>query len=310
MTLSTVAGCTSPEPSAPARSSSSAASPRTRPATSRGSPRRTSLRRLAARARGGPDDFIFSGYKERLEALGSGINEVLQVEQYIPHKVYADGYIDTSRGQGLHGPRPAFQRSACDRRPAPETCVINPTGGCADPRRGSHEGDPERDQRLPREPPARRVRRHLRERRTVQRDRNRGGYVFTVGDIANDWEDQADPRGGSRERQHLVGERDPQRDRVPAGRLKRLAGEASDGPRQRRPPQRLPDRHADLSSSTAHGKVFADDRRPARDPASRAGPPRLEAEGLGHKDNAVKSEFIAASIRPGFGLERESSARD
>jgi enamine deaminase RidA (YjgF/YER057c/UK114 family) len=46
---------------------------------------------------------------------------------------------------------------------------------------------------------------------------------------------------------------------------------------------------------------------PARSviPVRGLGQPRIEAKGLGHKDNAVKTEFLCQSIRPGYGLERE-----
>src|SRR4051794_14899249 len=45
--------------------------------------------------------YLFSRYKQLLEEHGSTINDVLQVEQFIAHKVHADGYLSVSRGDGF-----------------------------------------------------------------------------------------------------------------------------------------------------------------------------------------------------------------
>src|SRR3954451_13584204 len=72
--------------------------------------------------------FIYGRLASELSAVGSSINDVLQVEQFIPHKLYADGYLNTSRGPGaMERGRPASAVVATgDLRPA--GVVVDPTG--------------------------------------------------------------------------------------------------------------------------------------------------------------------------------------
>lgn len=52
--------------------------------------------------------YVFGQFVKALKALGSSIEDVVQVEQYIAGKEYADGYVETSRGPGfLERKRPA-----------------------------------------------------------------------------------------------------------------------------------------------------------------------------------------------------------
>jgi enamine deaminase RidA (YjgF/YER057c/UK114 family) len=52
--------------------------------------------------------YVFGEFVRALDALGSSIDEVVQVDQYIAGKEYADGYVETSRGPGfLERRRPA-----------------------------------------------------------------------------------------------------------------------------------------------------------------------------------------------------------
>ena len=45
--------------------------------------------------------YIFKRIKQGLSELGSSIDDVCQVEQYIQYKAHADGYLETSRGPGF-----------------------------------------------------------------------------------------------------------------------------------------------------------------------------------------------------------------
>ncbi|MGH7862023.1 MAG: RidA family protein [Candidatus Dormibacteraceae bacterium] len=44
--------------------------------------------------------YILDHYADLLRPLGSDLNDLVQVEQWIPHKNLADGYLDTSLGKG------------------------------------------------------------------------------------------------------------------------------------------------------------------------------------------------------------------
>jgi enamine deaminase RidA (YjgF/YER057c/UK114 family) len=72
--------------------------------------------------------YIWQRYKDALTVLGSSVNDVVQVEQYIQHKIHADGYLMTSRGPGfMERGRPGSALIATGDF-APEGCVVNPTG--------------------------------------------------------------------------------------------------------------------------------------------------------------------------------------
>lgn len=252
-------------------------------------------------------EYIFNGYKQRLEALGSGINEILQVEQYIPHKIYADAYLDSSRGDGfMDRGRPSSALLATGDL-WPEEVVINPTGIAVIPdddhtkeipsaTGGYHEslGKDTYGNIYANEGPFNEI-------------VTAGGYVFTVGDIPNDWEDEQIPEGvrvsdniwwGSEIRNETV---------FLLGRLKGWLEKVDSGLENVIHVSVYLIDIADLYELDRSWKKVFGDNPPARTviPTRGLGTPRLEAEGLNHSDNAVKSEFIARSIRPGFGLERE-----
>jgi len=251
--------------------------------------------------------FIFNRYKENLEALGSDINQVLQVEQHIPHKIYADGYIDVSRGKGfMDRGRPTSALLATGDL-MPEGCVINPTGIAILP-----DGD------IKKEIPSASAGYHesLKQEEYGESYADEGpfneivtggGYVFTVGDIANDWSINAIPEHVRVSDAIWWGcEIRNETDFL----LARLKGWL--------------ERTGTSLDNIVHlsvylldmGDLFELDRSwrkwfptdpPARTviPCRGLGQPRIEAEGLGHKDNAVKTEFLCRSIRPGFGMTKE-----
>jgi enamine deaminase RidA (YjgF/YER057c/UK114 family) len=45
--------------------------------------------------------YIWNEFVRGLAEVGSSVRDVVQVEQYIQHKVHADGYLEVSRGPGL-----------------------------------------------------------------------------------------------------------------------------------------------------------------------------------------------------------------
>lgn len=61
--------------------------------------------------------YIYQRYKDALAGFGASMDDVLQVEQFIPRKSYADAYAQTSRGKGfLERNRPGsglMQMGAC-----------------------------------------------------------------------------------------------------------------------------------------------------------------------------------------------------
>jgi enamine deaminase RidA (YjgF/YER057c/UK114 family) len=83
--------------------------------------------------------FIYERLKSALSELGSSITDVVQIEQFLAGKQYADGYIEASRGQNSG----VFERD----RPAsalvwtgafePEDCLVLPTLTAARPEHGA-----------------------------------------------------------------------------------------------------------------------------------------------------------------------------
>jgi enamine deaminase RidA (YjgF/YER057c/UK114 family) len=252
-------------------------------------------------------EYMFNSYKERLAALGSDVNDILQVEQYIPHKVYADAYIDTSRGPGfMDRGRPSSALLATGDL-LPNGCVINPTGIAVisddDHKKeipsatsGYHEslGKESYGDTYAEEGPFNEI-------------VTAGGWVFTVGDIANDWETEEIPEGVRASDNIWWGNEIRNETEFLLGRLRGWLEKVDSGlDNVVHVSVYLIDIGDLYELDRSWEKVFGDNP-PARTviPTRGLGTPRLEAEGLNHSDNAVKSEFIARSIRPGFGLERE-----
>jgi enamine deaminase RidA (YjgF/YER057c/UK114 family) len=72
--------------------------------------------------------FIFSEVKRGLEEVGSSIEDVCQVEQYIQYKSHADGYLETSRGPWFmerNRPGSALMETGDF---VPDGVVVTPTG--------------------------------------------------------------------------------------------------------------------------------------------------------------------------------------
>ena len=251
--------------------------------------------------------YIFSGYRQRLEALGSGINEMVQVEQYIPHKLYADGYIDTSRGEGfMDRGRPSSALLATGDL-MPPGCVINPTGIAV-----IADGETKKEipgatsgyhESLGRETYGA----TYAEEGPFNEIVTAGGYVFTVGDIANDWETESIAEGVRVSDRIWWGNEIRNEAEFLLARLQGWLEKVDSGLENLVHVSVYVIDIGDLFELDRVWRKAFPENPPARSviPVRGLGAPRLEAAGLGHAQDAVKTEFIAQSIRPGFGLQRE-----
>ena len=251
--------------------------------------------------------YIFDRYAEGLERLDSSIDEVLQVEQYIPRKVYADSYLEVSRGPGfMERGRPTSALLPTGAF-APEGCVINPTGIAVMPSdthrkeiqrstAGFHDSltQPKYGESFADEGPFNEV-------------VTAGPYVFTVGDVANDWattqiKAEVKVDDGTWWGSEIRNEAD-----FLLTRLDDYVGRAG---------ATLDDVVHTTVYLTDIGDYFELDRvwkirfgenPPARTvvPVRGLGVPRRDAPNLGHADNAVRMEHLTQTLRPGFGATKE-----
>jgi len=259
-------------------------------------------------------EYIFNKYKARLEALGGTANDFVQVEQHIPSKIYADGYVDTSRAPGfMDKGRPTSALLATGEL-RPQGCVINPTGIAV-----IADGDVKKE--IPESTAG--------YQDALQQDEygdtyeeegpfneivTAGGYVFTVGDVANDWDLGTIPPGVRVNPAIWRGNEIRNETEFLLERLKGWLESVGTGLENLvHVSVYLIDMRDLFELDRAWKKVWPENP-PARTviPCRGLGTPRLEAEGLGHIEGAVKTEFIARSMRPGFGIEREvvSSGND
>ena len=251
--------------------------------------------------------YVYNRYVEGLNSLGSAINNMLQVEQFIPHKIYADPYLDTSRGPGfMERGRPASALLATGDL-APEGCVINPTGiaviegdgikkEIAAASKGYHESltQPEFGDTYAEEGPFNEV-------------VTAGPYVFTVGDVCIDWATQDIDKGVKVDDFIWWGNEVRNEAEFLLTRLESYLG-------------RVGATLEDVVHTTIYLIDIADyfeldrvfQRRFPKDPPARTvvpvrglGAPRIEAPNIGHAQKAVKMEHLTQSIRPGFGATKE-----
>ena len=251
-------------------------------------------------------EYVFNKYKARLEALGGTANDFVQVEQHIPSKIYADGYVDTSRGPGfMDKGRPTSALLATGEL-RPQGCVINPTGIAV-----IADGDVKKE--IPESTAG--------YQDALQQDEygdtyeeegpfneivTAGGYVFTVGDVANDWDLGSIPPGVRVNPAIWWGNEIRNETEFLLERLKGWLDSVGTGLENLvHVSVYLIDMRDLFELDRAWKKVWPENP-PARTviPCRGLGTPRLEAEGLGHGEGAVKTEFIARSMRPGFGIER------
>ena len=250
---------------------------------------------------------IFSRYKTILEGIGSDINQMLQVEQYIPHKAFGDGSIDVSRGKGFMDRNRPTSALVCTGDLMPQGAVINPTGIALVPGNGVSKEIPGLS--VGYHDPLRREQFGVsyQEEGPFNEVVAAGPYVFTVGDIALNWQ-TGDIEEGVKVPEYVFwGSEIRNEADFLLSRLERYLGRVE----------------ADLSG-VVHTTVYLyeiedlfeldrvwrsrfPENPPARTvvPVRGLGAPRREARGLGHRDIAVRMEHLSQAIRPGFGVERE-----
>jgi enamine deaminase RidA (YjgF/YER057c/UK114 family) len=251
--------------------------------------------------------YIFNQYVKGLEGLGSGIDQVVQVEQHIPHKIYADPYIDTSRGPGFMERGRPTSALLCTGDLEPRECVIIPTGIAVLPTEDVKKEIPRSSAGYQESLTREQYGDSYAEEGPFNEVVTAGPYVFTVGDVALDWETNDIEASvkvsdaiwwGSEirnETDFLLTRLESYLNRVGAAL-------------------------ADVVHTTIYltdiGDYFELDRvwkrrfpenPPARTvvPCRGLGAPRLDAPGLGHQEKAVKIEHLTQSLRPGFGAEKE-----
>jgi enamine deaminase RidA (YjgF/YER057c/UK114 family) len=250
--------------------------------------------------------YVYDQLDSALRGLDSGLGHILQVEQFTPHKMYADGYI-TTRAAYLREARPTTALCASGEL-LPDGAVICTTGVAVRPGSGVEkeiaalpEGEEgggidwgQAGDEYAGPPPYNDV--------VVA-----GPYVFVTGDVAVDPETgDVDPAAkvpdwlwvGSEARNEArvllrrLGER-----------MERVGGSLADAVHITLFVTDIADI---FEIDRAWRGLFGDDP-PARTiiPVRGVGVPRREAPGLGHGDRAVKLEQQARALRPGRGVERE-----
>lgn len=130
--------------------------------------------------------YVFERYTEDLTALGSSVNDVVQVEQYIQRKAHADGYLETSRGPGFMERGRPGSALICTGDFVPEGCVVNPTGIAVIPGEGVSKEILSPGTQDPGKRPE--FGAAYAEEPVYNELVTAGPYVFTVGDWSSDYE--------------------------------------------------------------------------------------------------------------------------
>jgi 2-iminobutanoate/2-iminopropanoate deaminase len=251
-------------------------------------------------------EYLFDRYAEGLAQVGSSLDELVQVEQFTPRKLYADGYVDT-RSRRIERRRPTTALAASGRL-TPRGAVINSTGIAVIPGRGV----------------AKEVHAAAAQEEALEADWaalgdtfatepafteviSAGPYVFVTGDAALDW------IAGDIEKSVKVP------DWIWLGSEVRNEAEFL--------LTRLEAYLARVDATLAHVvhmTVFLTDiadifeldrvwrRRFGDDPPARTiipvrglGVPRFEGGPLGHRELGVRMEHLTRAIRPGLGAAKE-----
>lgn len=250
---------------------------------------------------------LYDQYRPVLDEVGAAFPDTVQIEQYMPHKVYGDPYVNTSRGPGyLERNRPTSALLVTGDLPLDGQTIAH-TGIVAIPGEnaskeivGAQAGftadtvNSDYGDSWAEEPPFHEV-------------VTAGPRLFTVGDMAMDWEKGVIPDGvrvqqftywGSEirnETEYLLGLLASYTERV-GGTLADIAHVSI----------YLTD-PGDLFELDRVWRKFFGDAPPARTvvPVRAHGSPRHEAPGQGHAENAPKLEHITQGVVPGRGMQRE-----
>jgi enamine deaminase RidA (YjgF/YER057c/UK114 family) len=249
--------------------------------------------------------YIFDQYKDALGEVGSSVNDIAQVEQYIQHKAHADGYLEISRGPGcIERGRPG-SALICTGDLAPEGCVVNPTAiaiipgdgiakeiltpGAQDPGKRPEFGDA------------------YAEEPVYNEVVTAGQYVFTVGDWSSDYVTGIHPDVKAPDWIWWGNEVRNEANFIWSILAKRLEASGTSLANVVHCTTFLIDIADQYEFDLVWQKHFPVDP-PARTviPVRGLGAPRREAPDVRHHaDGAMKMESMCQSIRPGFGVERE-----
>ena len=251
--------------------------------------------------------YIYARYVEGLKALGSSINDVIQVEQYIPAKIYADGYLDISRGKGnMERGRPSSALLETGEL-VPDGCVINPTGIAIIPGDGIAKEIAKSTEGYHSSMTRGEYGETYEEEGPFNEVVTGGPYVCTVGDVALNWGTNDIEEGVKVSPSIWWGSEIRNECDFLLTRLESYVG-------------RVGATLGDVVHTTIYltdiGDYFELDRvwknrfgdnPPARTvvPVRGLGAPRLDAPNLGHADLAVKMEHLTKTLRPGAGMTRE-----
>ena len=138
---------------------------------------------------------VFDAYRPLLAEFGCTFEDMVQIEQYIPHKIHGDSYVNTSRGPGyLERNRPTSALLVTGDL-APSGAVVAQSGIAAIPT----DGQRKEIVRADREFTADTAKAEYGESWAVEPPFHEieatGPYIFTVGDIALDWDKGEIPPG-------------------------------------------------------------------------------------------------------------------
>lgn len=255
--------------------------------------------------------FLFDRAKQHLEQLGSGMEHIVQVEQFIPAKAYADGHV-TNRSRYLQTARPTTMMGATGEL-VPEGAVLAMFGIAARPEAGCEK------QLAPLPPEEAGGAIDWTQLGEAYKDGPpytdvvlAGPYVFVTGDVTFDaaaGEVEAAARvadwiwAGSEARN----EASVLLERL-AMRLERLGANLEDVVHITLFVTDISDIYAiDQSWQRLFGT-----NPPARTvvPVRGVGVPRREGTGMGHGDRAVRLEHQVRAIRPGQGVTVERLSTD
>lgn len=249
--------------------------------------------------------YIFERYGDALSKVGSSVDDIVQVEQYIQHKAHADGYLEISRGPGcIERDRPG-SALICTGDLSPEGCVVNPTAIAVIP----DESIAKEILKPGAQDPGKRPEfgRVYAEEPVYNEVVTAGPYVFTVGDWSSDYVTGIHPEvkvadwiwwgNEIRNEANFIWEILKQRLEASGTALENVVHCTT-----------FMIDLADQFEFDLVWKEYFPTNPPARTviPVRGLGAPRLESPDLrGHIDGAMKMESMCQSIRPGFGIEKE-----
>jgi len=248
--------------------------------------------------------FIFDRYKEALAELGSSIDDVVQVEQYIQRKVHADGYLETSRGPGfMERGRPGSALIPTGDF-VPEGCVVNPTGIAVIPGEGIAKEILTPGAQDPGKRPE--LGSAYAEEPVYNEVVTAGGYVFTVGDWSSDYETGIHPDAKTPDWIWWGNEARNEAQFIFPILRQRLEAAGTTLANAVHCTVFLVDLADQYEVDLVWREVFPD-VPPARTviPVRGLGAPRRE-DARTHAEGAMKLETMFQSIRPGFGVEKEA----